>query len=290
MSSTYSAQVEWTKRLYDAQGALDLYLCRMRQIEDMRSSIDENFEGYPRLVLEGFEGKQIWSEERGKIDEESREDTSPTSGNHPLVPSSKSINTFIVTREQIRAHQSRQGAHTDHFDHPLVFAREDLRFLFTNDWGEAKVDEDQAVYVEEQDYRVEGPAKKTERRSLFPQWRDGTPALGRSVLRLTPHVKDLSLTGLFHDCLSAEMMPVLSQIRYLSVGPLTPHTHASLCIREEATMLPAVEKLRVCGNFPGIGAARLIGGEAEGLPSLKEGYWDFGHTDARSIGGGGEDL
>lgn len=101
-----------------------------------------------------------------------------------------------------------------------------------------------------------------------------------------PRVRNLSLTGIFYKSLAADglrpQLP-LAACFALSIGPLTPPYQAALCL--EGMSLPSMEKLRVCGAVPGITSARLVAGQMDEFPKLKEVQWDCGRTDTRYCGG-----
>lgn len=113
----------------------------MRRIEDEKSArrserLKRNASkdvDYPTVVLEGFkflEGELRTDEIGGSTT------TKKTKGGGKQ----KSVgrNELVITREQVDAHLARKGAYTDHFDHPLMYARAHLRQLSIN-YGDGQV-------------------------------------------------------------------------------------------------------------------------------------------------------
>lgn len=313
--------MEWTKRIFWIQGILDIYLAKMRELEDAKERSEASRVTYPRLVLEGFVCEKSSSQDA----------PAPSGGQQASAKGKgskgKKVNSFVVTPEQVEDFWLRPGSYTDSFDHPLYFTEPGLRYLARNVFEQVIVD---PADIEPRDYRAtetggkqtslsrEGSEQKassvssdqehqeeppcpsdsecsprsspksgppTTTSPISPSGRltrDNLLTLGSTVLGLTTKVKNLSLSGIFHE---KSELAVLGRLRCLSIGPLTPPQNAALCLEEWKTMLPALEKLRVCGGLPGIGAARLIGGEVEGLPRLQEAVWDFGHSKTEKVGG-----
>lgn len=311
--------MEWTKRILWIQGILDLYLIKMRELDDAKAASEAKKVTYPRLVLEGF------------VSERDEEQSKSASGAHEKTSAKtkgKKANTYVVTPEKVEEYWQRAGAYSDHFDHPLYFAQPDLRFLARNVYEQVIVnpagirsesylrtstekaqpastrgDDDQegspsASHEAEEEHQASdseiasgSPAQSGPPITTTPispsgrMTRDGLLGLAKSVLELTLNASNLSLTGIFQDGIMSSKLPILEQLRYLSIGPLTSPEDAALCLEEETTLLPALGKLRVCGSYPGIGVACLIGGECAGLPSLQEVHWDCGDTKVDRIGG-----
>lgn len=311
--------MEWAKRILWIQGILDLYLIKMRELDDAKAASEAKKVTYPRLVLEGFVVER---------DEEQAASASSAHQKTSAKTKGKKANTFVITPEKVEEYWLRAGAYSDHFDHPLYFAQPDLRFLARNVYEQVIVDpagirpesylrtsteeeqppstpddNDQAGNLaRSHEAETEHPASDSEISSGSPAksgpaittspispsgrlTRDRLLGLAKSVLELTLNTSNLSLTGIFRDCLKNSELPILSQLRYLTIGPLTPPEDATQCLEGTKTMLSALEMLRVCGHYPGTEAAGLVGGEVEGLPSLREVHWDFGHTEVEEVGG-----
>lgn len=217
---------------------------------------------------------------------------------------------FVVTREQIDKHVIRRGAFTDHFNHPLIIARSGLRHLTSDgDVGVKVIDgdydgDDECHYPSESESYASDPydshryndedfatprsprpadsmrsspsADSLIGRDWDPATRDDILALAVSTLRLIPLVNNLSLTGYLHLCLQRPQ-PKLNMLRYVSIGPLaTPDGSGGYMVGYN---LPAMEKLRFCGNMLDLAAAQQIGDrEAKGWPALREACWDYGAT------------
>lgn len=110
--------------------------------------------------------------------------------------------------------------------------------------------------------------------SIGPLSRGNLLEVGRFIVQRASKATNLSLSGLFHDLLGSSN---LKQLRYLSIGPLTP-PDAAAALLGSGLKLPNVRKLRVCGDHPALAIAKAIAGEVEGLESLEEVQWDFGYA------------
>ena len=77
---------------------------------------------YPSVILEGFEFLE--GELRSGEIEAPPSTTKKKEGGKQK---GTGHNRIVITREQVEAHLARKGAYTDHFDHPLMYARSDLR-------------------------------------------------------------------------------------------------------------------------------------------------------------------
>lgn len=104
--------------------------------------------------------------------------------------------------------------------------------------------------------------------------------LSHLILKATTKLVNLGITGSFEK-LFRKPSP-LSGLRYLSVGPLSRHEAAGLCVQD--VQLPSLERLRLCGDCIGRGTACNVAGvhnrnhESDIWPRLKEFQWDFGRA------------
>lgn len=302
---------------------LDLYLGAMRRANESKSSLrSDRYKRnarkdavkchwgkcghYPRLVLEGFEHFQ-----HEYYSNEGRVKLHGGPFKKPKEQSKKKgadENRFTVTRDQVLAHLARPGSTTDHFDHPLLYARSDLRMLDFSIWnGEIIIDykhENQFTYYDDFDAFLESlaagravpenssAAKGSSRRTvkpLDPAHRPGLIGIARAVLDLTTEVKNLSLTSYFNECIerspNGQAQPaLLDSMLYLSIGPLSPTSDVMHCLA--SFKLPNLEKLRFCGDTPGRPTARQMAGMDEDVvwPSLRTIQWEFGHSGVSWIG------
>lgn len=97
--------------------------------------------------------------------------------------------------------------------------------------------------------------------------------LGRSILQLVRTVKNLSLTSYLARCIELEG-PSLSEVRYLSLGPLKPPEYLSSCLANLET--PSLASLRVCGGDLTAAAAQALGNPSGELTELRHVVWDYG--------------
>lgn len=220
---------------------------------------------------------------------------------------------LIITREQVTNHLHRRGALADHFDHPHLFARTNQRKLFVASRGRVVVNharrgsehlypsnydsDDFDSEIEELDRynddeywapsssptegstssspslpsSASSPGFQSEATAAIERY--DMVGLARSTLRLTPQVRNLSLTGYLYRPIRTNQ-PELGMLRCLSLGPLSPtgKVPSALTIME----LQTVEKFRVCGNGIGLWAAGSIGREGGTWPVLREVQWDYG--------------
>lgn len=263
---------------------------------------------YPRLTLQGFHGAV------------NRASTSPgvegSSGTPPndAGEAAKEREPLMITRKQVTTHLEKPNSHTDHYDHPLLFARGNQRKLSVD--GENRVivvhthytqqyahysGYDSDVYNSEVEARYKhynddnfstssssSSAVSVGSLSSLPSstastvhepenftWirRDDAITLARSVLRLTPRVENLSLTGHLYRCIRYNR-PELKVLHCLSMGPNAPRDSCPSCLT--SADLDVMEKLRVCGNGLGLWAAEAVGGGEGSWPALREVQWDCG--------------
>lgn len=372
---------------------------------------------YPTLKLEGFGPDEEEEMSSGEEDQEEKGPACKRAKGNGAAPSQSAPTTVgeqatqqqvVISRDQVKAHLARPGSYTDHFDHPLMYARSELQQLALDDKGKVIIDyereqaedfygysdddeddeedslfgsewdsddlddEEEALAAlfaammgeeldevsseeeeeEESEHESQQDASSSEAESdssgesdsgsytsqsippdfdsaessssddndseigssssspsssssdssiseaLDPTTRPGLVAIARSVLNLTTQVKNLSLTGYFHDSLDVDRrrLNVLDHLLSLSIGPLAPPSAVIHCLEE--VRLPAMEKLRICGDVICRGTAMQIAGSSEdedddeeGLaswPRLKEAQWEFGHFQARTNHGSAE--
>lgn len=300
-------------RLFEAQGVLDLYLVGMRRIEEAENRPIQSWRAskahpigtderdcrhgecghYPSLILKGFEG-------RGPQVKEQQPEG----------------DTIIVRREEVMKHLTRRGAHTDSFEHPIIFSQSDLRLLAQDDDGIITIDYEQqrvsSFYPEsdydddngdldnmlfrfndddfsQYDHRPVRPASPTESDMSADDTfdllqHDGISALANSVLRRTPKVLNLSLTGFLSHCIQQPKPSLLRTLRCLSLGPPAQPPGAVFLFQE--LWLPAMEKLRFSGSYLGWSIARRIAGNDSGnWRAMREAQWDFGSSKIPGAGG-----
>lgn len=245
---------------------------------------------YPRLVLEGFEGRSKKAK-KGHAEE----------------------NTFLVTRAEVKKHLTRRGAPTDNFEHPIVFAQCDLRLLAASHDGAIRVDYERrransfygSIDSEDESYDLDDvllryndddfsqptelplrPRSPTDSEGSAADTfdllqYDGISALANSVLRRTPKVVNLSLTGFLGRCLQPPKPPLLATLRCLSLGP--PASPPGAMVDTENLSLPMLEKLRFCGDFLETSLARRISGQDGDWSKMRETQWDFGSSSVSTI-------
>lgn len=250
---------------------------------------------YPRLVLEGFEG------EKDKADKTASSERTDSS----------KMDTFAITREQVKAHLLRRGALTDNFEHPLLFARSGMHILTTGpgcaitvdhaqsdsgEWYESDSDSASHVYGEHyrydddvfsnSDFSQQGspsssPSPTGARNDIDDVFdlsqRDGITALCKSVLQRLPEIQNLSLSGFLFLSLGRSP-PVLPTLRSFSLGPPTAQLDHSRSL--DSMQLPGLEKLRICDDYLSFDVAKAIAGTKGEWKSLREARWDHGGSSA----------
>lgn len=266
----------WLIRVMEAQAALDIYLMHMRKLEDAA--------GLPVLSCDGQDFGTEGPQERGPCVEYPSPVLSvgvPAAGD----PSSSSggdaaSSSFVITRAELLAHLAAPGSATDNFDHPLVFARSGIQVLdFTSGFeahGSRRLLPQMSAlcYISTSDEgsALDGftpPRAALPGRLAPPPTPDlvdpfdvstpntstvgGNLALARSLLALTPQVKNLFLAGFLQAVLCGSEAPVLPSLRWLCLGPLSIHSDESL----PPTFGP--------GRFPNLEHLRLINESASSL-------------------------
>lgn len=278
--------VAWTQRLFDAHAAFELFLFKMREVEQVDEEYRKNHPGYvrprspdsrpgdhskcskyPRLVIEGFPPLP------------------KTAKKEP--PSTKPA--FVVTRADILRHLARRGSITDRFDHPLLFARSGIETVNrASRNGQHRYPLAERHDLDPEDFpdlfspsHGFGVAGSTSLRSaeVLDPLIANTATLGallghlRSVLSYTPYLANLSLTGFLERavCGTRSVAPLLKELRSLSLGPpplawLRPMEFSHFYL---------LEKLRICGILLRDDEAHSISQE---LMSLEEMQWRLPST------------
>lgn len=200
---------------------------------------------------------------------------------------------FHVTRAQLYARMSRRRAPTDHFGHPILFARSGLR------WS-ARVEHDDIIEwqhqggsglreVDDVDDIADAfawptsPVREQDQRAppdlcdLFDQDVPPTMTLGgnlflaRSVLSLTPSVRCLSLTGFLERALVGSRPPCHQMLRFVNLGPPPQGWETPLHLHHSA--LRSVKRLRICGGPLNRDELAAIAGKDGALASLRRLAW-----------------
>lgn len=267
----------WHVRVLEVQAAMELWCFgTKRSDEDAKQGTGETEyyrlkTKYPRLVVLG--GGESSSKGQGA-----------------------STDTFFVTRHQIYERMAREGAPTDHFNHPLLYARSGMGWI-----AEGPNDLKHGVQAPREDGgHEENPSDvfACPRRGSSPSGADplgsnngysrslsepldpaipsaatigGNLGLARSVLSLTPHLTSLSLTS-FLQCavVGQRAPPAFEGLKSLTIGPT--HNGCSFAHRYDHQTLSSLEKLRICGQTPTPqDIATIVGDDA--FPNLKELEW-----------------
>lgn len=225
------ADVEYTKRVFELQAALDHFLMATRrgaegrQMSSTDMSDDEDLPHHPTLVLTGYSESPRFAEQSDDGEE-----------------------ACVVDRSQLLRHLARPHALTDRFDHPLVFARSGLdTSTRCCTW----------VIEPTRRQRTEGSGAEDWAR-FFPSspstpdfsLRDG-PSLHslldllRSVLVQAHDLSSLSLAGFLNLAICGGQATILSlnHLRSLSMGPLPQKWFQPM----ELHRFAGVEELRLCG-------------------------------------------
>lgn len=252
--------------IYEVQAALDLYLAKLRAMEEKDPDLirkgqpgvraplrcrSGNCDHYPALVLIDLPA----SSRNGR----------PTRNIRQAVPPG---DAFVVSYSQLARHVARPGSASDNFDHPLIFNRSGIStmihfpqqsettsegfrgakhhiILRTQDIDESREDESwsQLAHLREEDQAatfsggepLNAPLVNTA--TLAANFR-----LVRNVLALTTNVSSLSLTGSLQWALGGQQAPSMRMLRRVSLGPAPCRSEASLSL----SGLDSVEELRIC--------------------------------------------
>lgn len=262
----------WHVRVLEVQAAMELFCFEAQRYEEMeKERTGERYTfnlkvKYPRLVVDGGQSGRACSpaaEDDGK-------------------------DAFHVTRTDIYRRMTRGGAPTDHFNHPLLFARSGLGWIAegpgeVEHWGEAPREEpghegDPADFFAwpastsgsglSADVDLSDPVDLA-----IPSTASigGNLSLARSVLSSTPLLRSLSLTGFLENAVIGERAPPpFEALKNLTIGP--PPTGCSLPHRFDHQTFSSIEKLRICGHVPTPqDIATIVGDDA--FPSLRELQW-----------------
>lgn len=224
---------------------------------------------------------------------------------------------LLVTPSQISGHlaRPRRVAQTDHFNHPLLFARSGYLFrdldvdhlgnflighLLTNEDPDM-VTEDQGIDEPIPATATEGPFKVaflTDKPSVYmgqisrragatdeveakADTVGGLLAAARVVLALAPNVRNLSLTGFFSRLLCGENPLTLSSLHSLSVGPTLPYWSMTFTATS-FDKLPALERLRLCVPILRDHEVATLAGARSELKRLKLVQWESAQEDEDS--------
>lgn len=265
-------------RMWEGQAAFDLYLLRLRQIEDEHDPQAKAEDGhhYPELVLE----------------------TTPTTILQGSTLERKE-NTFIVTTSQLHQHLARRGSLTDRLDSPLLFARSGVLMFDYHRHSQADDIRDAPYAMEREHGQLFSRYEPHDFADIF-SWREGLSnarrhhsippfpeafavepsfsnaptigsilALGRSILSYTSSLESLSLTGFLERLVCGNRSPAaLKALQAVTIGPPPPYWYAPLHFENE--VFATVEKLRMCGTALTGWQLDAIKGERNQLPALTE--------------------
>lgn len=231
-------------RVLELQAVLDLYLTEMRRLEDRRGRaiepcrrIQEDANdvpscstcvAYPALRLELPHGPLI-----------SEQDDEFVHSRFCSVPA------YIITYAQIREHLDARGAATDHFDHPIIFARSGLLNCIADIPTRGVYDESKLP-----DARLTATGRNSGNRET--EGAATTAVLIKAacfILRQLFQLQDLSVTGFLSYSLKdllgcPDQLPSLSS---LSVGPLMARRNATWPGILHGARLLSLKQLRICG-------------------------------------------
>lgn len=245
--------------IFEAQAALDLYLAKIRAIEEENPQCEES----PALRLVDIPA--------------SARSSSPSKQGATPPPK----NAVIVTHAQLLRHLARPGSLTDRFDHPLILRRSGLKVNVS----QAELKGPTNLQPSNASYSLQAMTWSIEREHEAHEWQRGLDALQdapqqytgsgddgdlnaallatanmgailrltRSILDLLPNLTNLSLTGFLQEALVDAEPPKslrdlsrvrLPSLRRVSIGPPLPCWAASLPL----TKLSHLEELRICGS------------------------------------------
>lgn len=243
----------WVARVFEVQAALDLYLIKIRSLEDAK----------PQLLRQAQAGG--WASaacRKGKC-----------TCYPPLYITEKSASSiedaprgaFKLLRADLLQHLNRPTATTNRFDHPLILARANYEIYITEPPGKGyeNYSEDQGAEYEvysttwayPRNHEMHDCSDLDFLNKHYSNWGHGDDEserfldvtlarclwYARFLPRLTTNLENLSLTGWLERALDwSDFKP---KIRCLSVGPPPPGWMNALHLDE----LWKVRKLRVCG-------------------------------------------
>lgn len=210
----------WHIRVLELQAAMELYYLKLQRCDE-------------RAAREAAKRRKAARKTKSRTKETELVETDSAGyprlrsvSNSPKADRKKSSDAFCITRAQIRERMTSAGAPTHLFSHPLLFARSDLDWLAMDADGEVhrgneaileNEDVDEISDVFSGSHLAVTPALDQKSSSVrVPKtvgWDPlnlassstatvgGNLALARCILSLTPHVRSLSLTGIFEKLL-----------------------------------------------------------------------------------------
>lgn len=290
-----SAQV--VEPVFEAQACLDLYLQRIRSLEEQNPNLSHaaapgasvplqchngQCTYYPALILKDVPRRSLEA-----LELTPRCSSSATS----------STNTFVISYSRVLCHLARKGGATDRFDHPLLLARSRFRIITQAPAASGPL----AYYPSQATYEAHGDPRgnlyheisdwpglkvlQNEARRLTSEGNDAgqyaaalstavvgkVVALARSVLFLAAtSLQNLSLTGYLSKAITAGLSDALPlpSLRRVSLGPYLPRWQGSVCLQG----LGQIKELRICGAILGQWAVRVI---ARDMPRLRRFEWSL---------------
>lgn len=264
---SYDAGKAWIPRVFEVQAALDLYLLKLRSLENEDPALVRlaqpgaripapcrtgSCSHYPALVITGLP---------------------PPRHGWRSFP----LGAFMVHRGEILRHLARSGAITDRFDHPITLARSGFDVsVFRPSWE--RVEPDVRYELRSESWDLEGVheqydfadlATLRESDRLVAGWTSpdrpfagplstatlgSTLQLARSVLAFLTNLNNLSLTGYLEAALARSAL-ASSSLRRLTLGPCPPSWLAATANVQE---LSGLVELRICGAMLDPSAIELI--------------------------------
>lgn len=246
--------------MLEAQAVLELYLlemCRRNRTKKQRKNDTDDIAAaqpsYPRLFI------QTDSTPFGSL-------------------SNAEGDVVWLTRSQILAHLSRRRARTDHFSHPVLFARSvmpwtakdrnhehhhgDSTFI-NNDEGSVP-GFSRSEFLDVADAGIfgtsDGLCDALDPAMPSTATLGGNMALARSLLSFTPFLDAVSLTGFLERLFcGVRPAPAVKSLRSLSLGPPPARWHPPLHLNHPT--LASLESLRICGHELSRDEAAFIAGE-----------------------------
>lgn len=266
--------------ILEVQAALDLYLAKIRSMED------EN----PHLLR--------LAERTSRVPQRCKDGAC---GHYPSLILSASFNrefdlqaapspkgTYRLFRSQLLRHLARPGSTTDRFDHPLIFSRSNFKIYLTVPPGKGHPGYSSDAAAAGARYRIRSQYWDVDAEHQVHTWPE-LPALhyedqqqtaalkparngalictatlsenlrlARAVPARTPNLQGLSLTGFLESAVGGGRNTRLSNLRQLSLGPPPVCWNAGLLLQG----LQSVVELRIAG-------IALVAGEIEAITSSK---------------------
>lgn len=292
-SGQYSCRVG---RILEVQGALDLYLARLRAVEQDNPHLlrlgprtsrisDRCKQGackhYPPLAIM----ETAFSLEEG------------TALHFPAE-------SVWIPHTEVLRHLARAGALTDRFDHPILFSRSGChvhlnippgqghpgynpqgaapRYWFRSRRWDTNIQEDNYDQPlldplrREDEKHVAAGRPALNRAAISTATLDGNLRLAESVLSLTPNLRGLSLTGFLTGALSPTSALGLSSLKRLSLGPLPVSWGTNLSLHG----LVALEDLRIAGTPLTTSNVQVIKRE---MPRLRRIDWSMKESSSTEL-------